>query len=299
MLTSEEPTRFGIGCLGSRLMTGVLDPVRADAFKDLLNPAKPDEKQATLAEVRAAAGFTGSLSSVLLPKAHYHGWIELHIEQGPLLERENLPLGIVTSIAAPAGYRFTITGLGGHAGALLMPDRKDALCAAAELILSIERNTLGTGAIDTVATVGTCEVHPGAVNSVPSRVVLQVDLRDTDPERRETVIQAVRRDCDDMRKRRGVIVVEELINADAPAQSSARIVETLETICKENDFGYKKMVSRAYHDSLFMAQIAPIAMLFIPCRQGVSHRPDEYAAPEDIARGTKVLAEALARLASE
>ena len=133
-----------------------------------------------------------------LPPNHYHAWVELHIEQGPLLEREGIPLGIVTSIAAPAGYRFTITGFGGHAGALLMPDRKDALCAAAELILSIEKHALATGAIDTVATVGTCDVHPGAVNSVPSRVVLQLDIRDTDPNRREAVMQAVRRDCEEI-----------------------------------------------------------------------------------------------------
>ena len=157
-----------------------------------------------MSAVRTAAGFTGPLSSVRLPPNHYHAWIELHIEQGPLLEREGIPLGIVTSIAAPAGYRFTITGFGGHAGALLMPDRKDALCAAAELILSVEKHALATGAIDTVATVGTCEVHPGAVNSVPSRVVLQLDIRDTDPDRREAVMQAVRRDCEELRQRRKV-----------------------------------------------------------------------------------------------
>ncbi len=299
MLTSEEPTRFGIGCIGSRLISSTLDPARADALKDLQNPDPPDERNVTLAEVRAAAGFAGPLAGVQLPKGYYHGWIELHIEQGPLLEREGIPLGIVTSIAAPAGYRFTITGLGGHAGALLMPDRKDALCAAAEIILSIEKHALATGAIDTVATVGTCDVHPGAVNSVPSRVVLQVDIRDTEPERREGVMQAVRKDCDAIRQRRGVTIIEELVNADEPAHSSPHIVETLEAICRENAMPYKKMVSRAYHDSLFMARIAPVAMIFIPCRGGVSHRPDEFAAPEDIARGTRVLAEALARLASE
>ena len=291
MLTSEEPTRFGIGCLGSRLMSGTLDPERADALTD-----KQDE---TLAKVRAAAGFTGPLSSVRLPPNYYHAWVELHIEQGPLLEREQLTLGIVTSIAAPAGYRFTITGLGGHAGALLMPDRRDALCAAAELILSIEKHALATGAIDTVATVGTCDVHPGAVNSVPSRVTLQVDIRDTDPDRREAVMQAVRTDCALLEKRRDVKIEEKLVNADAPAQSSPHIVETIEAACIENGIKYKKMVSRAYHDSLFMARIAPIAMIFIPCRGGVSHRPDEYAAPEDIARGTSVLAQVLAKLAAE
>ena len=160
-----------------------------------------------------------------------------------------------------------------------MPDRKDALCAAAELILSIEKHALATGAIDTVATVGTCDVHPGAVNSVPSRVVLQVDIRDTDPGRREAVMQAVRRDC------------EEFANAARSRSPKNWSTPTLrrnplrtpssycEDICAEQGIAYKKMVSRAYHDSLFMARIAPIAMIFIPCRNGVSHRPDEYATP--------------------
>lgn len=291
MFTSEEPTRFGIGCLGSRLLSGTLDPNRADALQD--------KNETPLSSVRSAAGFTGPLSSVPLSTNHYHAWIELHIEQGPLLEREGVPIGIVTSIAAPAGYRFTITGFGGHAGALLMPDRKDALCAAAELILSIEKHAIGTGAIDTVATVGTCEVYPGAVNSVPSRVVLQLDIRDTDPLRRESVMHAVRHDCNGLRHNRKVTITEELVNADAPAQSSPDIVQLLEKICSEQKIAHKKMVSRAYHDSLFMARIAPIAMIFIPCRNGVSHRPDEYAAPADIVLGTRVLSQALAKLASE
>ena len=291
MFTSEEPTRFGIGCLGSRLLSGTLDPDRADGLRD--------KDESPLSAVRANAGFVGSLSSVRLPSNHYHAWVELHIEQGPLLEREGIPLGIVTSIAAPAGYRFTITGFGGHAGALLMPDRKDALCAAAELILSIEKHALATGAIDTVATVGTCDVHPGAVNSVPSRVVLQLDIRDTNPDRREAVMLTIRQDCEELRQRRKVTIVEEMVNADTPAQSSPHTVQVLEQICADQGIAYRKMVSRAYHDSLFMARIAPIAMIFIPCRNGVSHRPDEYAAPPDIARGTYVLAQALAKLASE
>jgi N-carbamoyl-L-amino-acid hydrolase len=291
MFTSEEPTRFGIGCLGSRVLSGTLDPSRADSLQD--------KNEAPLSSVRTAAGFAGPLSSVPLSPNHYHAWIELHIEQGPLLEREGIPIGIVASIAAPAGYRFTINGFGGHAGALLMPDRKDALCAAAELILSIEKHAIATGAIDTVATVGTCDVYPGAVNGVPSRVVLQLDIRDTNPLRRESVMQAVRHDCDELRRRRKVTITEELVNADAPAQSAPAILQLLEKICSEQKIAYKKMVSRAYHDSLFMARVAPIAMIFIPCRNGVSHRPDEYASPADIALGTRVLAHALAKLASE
>lgn len=291
MFTAEEPTRFGIGCLGSRLLSGTLDPQRADAMID--------KDETPLAVIRKDAGYDGPLSTVRLPQGHYSAWIELHIEQGPLLEREGIPLGVVTSIAAPASYRFTIAGLGGHAGALLMPDRRDALCAASELVLSIERNALATGSIDTVATVGTCEVHPGAVNSVPSRVVLQLDIRDTDPNRRESVMQAVRSDIDNLRRRRGVAITEELLNADEPAQSDPHIIEVLSNTCEQRGLKYKEMVSRAYHDSLFMARIAPMAMLFIPCRNGVSHRPDEFAAPNDIARGVSVLAGALAKLASE
>jgi N-carbamoyl-L-amino-acid hydrolase len=295
LLTSEEPTRFGIGCVGSRLISGTLSPERADA----LHGAQRGSEDETLAQVRSAAGFTGPLSSVRLPNGHYHAWVELHIEQGPLLEREGIPLGIVTAIAAPAGYRFTIEGIGGHAGALLMPDRRDALCAAAELILSIEKHALATGVIDTVATVGTCDVYPGAVNSVPSRVKLQIDVRDIDPVRREGVMQGVRRDVEAIGKLREVRVSETLVNADQPALSSPHIVAVLDEVCRSYGITPKHMVARAYHDSSFIAGIAPIAMIFIPCRGGVSHRPDEYAAPGDIALGARVLAATLATLAAE
>ena len=296
LLTSEEPTRFGIGCLGSRLLSGTLDPVRADSLPDSLT-------EGTLAQVRAAAGFAGPLSTLRLTSGHYHAWVELHIEQGPLLEREQVPLGIVTSIAAPAGYRFTLNGLGGHAGALLMPDRRDALCAAAELILAIERHTLAantaSGTSDSVATVGACAVHPGNVNSVPSRVTLQLDIRDIDPHRRESIMQAVRLDVAALQQKRGVTITEEIINADAPTRCDPHIVNVLQTICAEHGISAKMMVSRAYHDTSFMALIAPVAMIFIPCRNGVSHRPDEFASPADMTRGTHILAHALARLASE
>jgi N-carbamoyl-L-amino-acid hydrolase len=180
-----------------------------------------------------------------------------------------------------------------------MPDRRDALCAAAELILSIEKHALATRAIDTVATVGICDVYPGAVNSVPSRVTLQVDVRDTDPVRREGVMNAVRSDIASIAVRREVRIAEEFVNADPPAISSPHIVSVLDEVCAGLGITPKHMVSRAYHDSSFMACIAPISMIFIPCRNGVSHRPDEYAAPADIERGARVLAAALGKLASE
>ncbi len=303
MFTSEEPTRFGIGCIGSRLLGGVLDPAAADQLPDRLPETEPTASLGlTLHQVRTAAGFTGPLGSVRLAPDFYHAWVELHIEQGPLLERDGIDLGIVTHIAAPASFRYTVSGVGGHAGALLMPDRRDALCAAAELILSVETHTLAANrnadSVDSVATVGTVAVHPGAVNSVPSRVTLMLDIRDTSVARRDSIMGALHADLRAIEGRRGVTIQEEQVNADRPAVSSEQIVSTLESLCKQEGLSYRKMVARAYHDSSFMACIAPIAMLFIPCRNGVSHRPDEYATPESIAQGTRLLALALAALAA-
>jgi N-carbamoyl-L-amino-acid hydrolase len=296
VFTAEEPTRFGLGCLGSRLMGGALEAGAADGLRDLT-----DAGARTLADVRRAAGFGGDLGSVRLDAGHYKAFMELHIEQGPLLERDGQRIGIVTSIAAPASYRFGIEGFGGHAGALLMPDRRDALCAAAELILAVERSALEVGTIDTVATVGTCAVHPGAVNSVPSRVTLELDLRDTDPARRERVMAAIRTASAEIAARRGVRIGETLVNADRPAVCDAGIVEAIAAASggAGSGMGTRRMVSRAYHDTLFMAAICPVGMIFIPCRNGVSHRPDEYARREDIVLGTAVLAQAILGLASE
>lgn len=291
MLTAEEPTRFGIGCLGSRLLAGAIDAQAADRLTDA--------EGSTLLEVRTWAGYSGSLSDVRLAEGHYSAWIELHIEQGPLLERDGFDLGVVTNIAAPASYRFAITGLGGHAGALLMPDRRDALCAAAELVLAIEQAAHATGSTDTVATVGTCDVFPGAVNSVPSRVALTLDLRDTDTNRREIAMQQIRSATQDIAQRRDVRIQEDLVNADLPASCSSDLINLLEGCARLHNARSRRLVSRAYHDTLFLARIAPVAMLFLPCRNGVSHRPDEYSSPAAIALGAAVLAEALSHLSAE
>ncbi|RZU39005.1 M20 family metallo-hydrolase [Edaphobacter modestus] len=291
LFTAEEPTRFGIGCFGSRLLTGVLDSTADDNLRD--------SEGLTLAQLRQQAGYIGSLESVRLPRDYYAAFVELHIEQGPLLERERVSIGIVTNIAAPAGLRISIEGEGGHAGAVLMPDRRDAFCAAAEIVLAVEKSARGTGAIDTCGTVGKCQIHPGAVNSIPSKVLLEVDIRDTDEQRRNRVLEEVKDACARIASARGVIIRLELVNADSPAHSSAGIIDAIVEATEALGLSYKKMVSRAYHDSLFMARIAPMSMIFIPCRGGVSHRPDEFAAPEDIANGTRVLAHTLAHLASQ
>ncbi len=290
IFTAEEPTRFGIGCLGSRMMANSLTPAQA---RTLL-----DREGRGLDELRASAGFKGSLESVALEQGRFDGFVELHIEQGPLLEQERFDIGLVTHIAAPASLRILVEGEGGHAGARLMPGRKDALAAAAELILALEKAAKSTGAIDTVATAGVCEVFPGAVNSIPSRVRLETDIRDIEGVRRDSVIAALHEACKEVQERRGVTITSELVNADPPATCDGTILAALEDSAKASGKSYKKMVSRAYHDSLFMSRIAPVAMLFIPCRGGVSHRPDEYASPEWIGAGVHVLARALALLAS-
>jgi ureidoglycolate amidohydrolase len=181
---------------------------------------------------------------------------------------------------------------------VLMPDRKDAFCAAAEIVLAIEASALATGVVDTCATVGKCNIYPGAVNSIPSRVEMDADIRDTDEARRNGVLAAVEQACARVAAKRRVQVKVVAINADAPATSSPKIVQAIVEAASENGLAYKKMVSRAYHDSLFMSRIAPVAMVFIPCRGGVSHRPDEYSAPHEIENGARVLAGTLARLSS-
>jgi ureidoglycolate amidohydrolase len=290
IFTAEEPTRFGIGCLGSRLLSGTLSP---DAARKLT-----DKAGATVEEVRREAGMPGELEQLTLPNGYYKAFVELHIEQGPLLERQKIPLGVVTQIAAPASFRVSLEGAGGHAGGVPMPDRHDALCAAAELILAIETAARTSGAVDTVATVGICEVFPGAVNSIPSRVHVSVDIRDTDLQRRDAVIVSMEQTSRAISARRQVSIHTDLLNADAPANCDPAIIEALSASCRKHEFNFLPMVSRAYHDSLFMSRISPVAMLFIPCRNGYSHRPDEYAAPDDIARGVLVLAETLAALSA-
>jgi N-carbamoyl-L-amino-acid hydrolase len=288
--TAEEPTRFGVGCLGSRLMAGVLGPEADEALRD--------KEGESLRTARRRAGFAGDLASVRLAQGRYAAFVELHIEQGPVLEREGIAIGIVTNIVGPSSFFITVEGQGGHAGGVLMPDRHDALCGAAELIVKIEALAHGSGSIDTVATVGICDVHPGAINSIPSRVKLGVDLRDTDGKRRDRVLGEIQKAAQEIGQQRQLQITTQMLNADEPAVSSPEILAAIAQGCEEEGLQSREIVARAYHDSSFMAQIAPMAMIFIPCRNGVSHRPDEYAAPEHIVDGVKVLARTLAGLAS-
>ncbi len=289
MFTSEEPTRFGIGCLGSRALCGSMSADQMIALRD------PEGRG--FDEIRRVTGYSGDLSAVQLPEGYYSAFVELHIEQGPILERERMPIGIVTAIAAPAALRVTWEGEGGHAGAVLMPDRRDALCAAAEAVVQVESAARDIGGADTVSTTGVCRVHPGAINSIPDRVTLEIDVRDIDVATRDRVVDRIREAIDAIAEKRRVTTRVELLNADPPATMARVVVDAVGEACAALGLASRPITSRAYHDSLFMARIAPTGMIFIPCKGGISHRPEESSEPAEIARGIEVLALTLARLA--
>ncbi|XP_024035022.1 ureidoglycolate hydrolase-like [Citrus sinensis] len=251
MFTSEEPTRYGISCLGSRLLAGI-----ESLAKDLTSTV--DGQNISFLDGARSAGYAkehNDLSSVFLKKGSYSAFVELHIEQGPILEEEGTSIGIVTAIAAPASMKVDFEGNGGHAGAVLMPNRNDAGLAAAELALAVEKHVLESGSIDTVGTVGILELHPGAINSIPSKSHLEIDTRDIDEKRRNSVIEKIHQSAITIAKNRAVTLSEfKIVNQDPPALSEKSIIEAVEAASKELNLTHKFMISRAYHDSLFMAR---------------------------------------------
>ncbi|KAG5554495.1 hypothetical protein RHGRI_012140 [Rhododendron griersonianum] len=251
MFTSEEPTRFGISCLGSRLMAG------SEALEKALKKTV-DSKNISFLDAARSAGYAK---------------------------------------AAPASIKVDFEGNGGHAGAVLMPNRNDAGLAAAELTLAVEKHVLDSGSIDTVGTVGILELHPGAINSIPSKSHLEIDTRDIDEDRRNTVIEKIHHSALAIAQKRDVKLSEfKIVNQDPPALSHDSIIKAMEASSQELNLAHKLMISRAYHDSLFMARISPMGMIFIPCYKGYSHKPEEFSSNEDIANGVKVLALTLAKL---
>jgi N-carbamoyl-L-amino-acid hydrolase len=246
---------------------------------------------------RGQAGLSGDPAGVRIADGTYAGFIELHIEQGPILEQGNLAIGTVEKIAAPASLRLQLTGVGGHAGGTLMPGRRDALLAGAEIALQVEQAALASGSPDTVATTGVFRIEPGAVNSVPCHATLEIDLRDTQLASRDDTLLKIETAAAEICRRRRIGLQLERVNVDAPAVCDATLVQLVADVCQNLELPFARLISRAYHDSLFMARICPTTMIFIPCRGGVSHRPDEYSSPKQICDGVAVLASTLRRLA--
>ena len=286
----EEP-RFGTGCVGSRAAAGELERSDLDRLRD--------REGVSMAEALREAGFDPDrLADARIDPATVHALVELHIEQGIVLETGGERVGVVTAIAAPHDFRLTFHGAATHAGATPMGLRRDALVGAAEAMLVIERLAQQSPSGTTVGTVGVLRARPGAINIVPGEVELDVDVRDSDLAAREQVVDAIVTGAGEIAQRRGLDVGVVPIVDDVPVQCDALVVQAAEAACRELGLSFRTMTSGAYHDAMIMGRRVPVGMVFVPSAGGVSHHPDEYTAPEDLERGVRVLAGTLARLAA-
>ena len=286
----EEP-RFGAGCIGSRAMAG--DLAREDL--DRLT----DRDGVSLADALRGAGLDpDEIADARLDPATVHAFVELHIEQGAVLESTGTQIGVVTAIAAPHDLRLTVRGAATHAGATPMGLRHDALAGAAELMGVLEELAAGSASGTTVGTVGVLRVHPGAINVVPGTVELDVDVRDVDLAVRDAVVDALLARGGEITARRGLELEIAEIVRDEPAPCAPWIVDAVRSACAELGVSHREMHSGAYHDAMVLARRVPIGMVFVPSDGGISHHPDEHTAPDDLDRGVEVLAGTLARLAA-
>ena len=284
----EEP-RFGTGCIGSRALVGALGRDDLDRLHD--------RDGVTLAQALSGAGFDPDrIGDAVLDAGNVHAFLELHIEQGAVLETHGERVGVVTAIAAPHDLRLTFRGAATHSGATPMDLRRDALAGAAEAMVELERLARSSASGTTVGTVGVVRVRPGAINVVPGEVELDVDIRDSDLDAREAVVDGLLAASRAICERRGLELAAEPIVEDVPVTCSPVVVDAAAAACEALDLPYRRMTSGAYHDAMILAARVPVGMLFVPSRGGVSHHPDEYTAPEQIDDGVRVLARTLATL---
>jgi len=286
----EEP-RFGTGCVGSRAAAGELERADLDRLRD--------RKGTSMAQALGDAGFDPDrLREARIDPATVHALVELHIEQGAVLESQGESIGVVTAIAAPHDFRLTLRGAATHAGATPMDLRRDALAGAAEAMVALERAARESRSGTTVATVGVLRLRPGAINVVPGEVELDVDVRDSDLAAREEVADAIVDAAREIAGRRGLELEVTPIVKDVPVACDERVVEAAEAACVELGLSHRRMTSGAYHDAMIMGRRVPIGMIFVPSVGGISHHPDEQTEPDDLDRGVQVLAGTLARLAA-
>ncbi len=287
----EESSRFGIHTMGSKVMSGIASP---DAWQNV-----KDQHGTPLARVLAARG----LDLARLPEAarrpgELKAFVEVHIEQCFVLEQAGIPIGVVEAIAAPIRLKLTVEGVASHSGATPMGKRRDALVTAARLVLAVENEAKKRADRRIVGTVGILKVAPGALNVVPGRAELWVDIRGIDEVSLAETAAAVRVAAESVAAQEGTLVTVDTVAADTPVPMDPEVLAAIEAACQRLGVRSQRMPSGAGHDAMNMARIAPAGMIFIPCRGGVSHNPDEYASPADIVRGMDVLTEALASLAS-
>jgi allantoate deiminase len=226
-------------------------------------------------------------------------YVELHIEQGPVLEAKGQPLGVVTAIVGQNRLRVTVTGQASHAGTVPMDMRRDALAGTAEMIAMIEKTALAHFADRMVATVGQIEAAPGATNIIPGRVTFSIDLRSADDARRREALVKIEQEARRIAAARGLEVSFEPQFDTAHTPCAPHLQNAIERAIL--DLGHKpvRLVSGAGHDAQMMARLCPMAMVFVRCRGGISHNPAEFASEADIGAGIAALIRFIARLAAE
>ncbi|MBV9820593.1 MAG: allantoate amidohydrolase [Solirubrobacterales bacterium] len=269
----EEGVRFGTGYLASSVVAGCFDAAdleRRDGEGVILSDA-----------LRAFGGDPDGLLGARRDPTDLIGYYEVHIEQGPVLEGDGAPLGVVTAIAGQTGGQVVFTGEAGHAGTVPMALRRDALGAAAEFVSALE--ALARDRDGVVATVGTVEVEPGARNVIPGRVVLSLDVRHPLDSVRESVLTRLRERAGAVAGARGVGVEWQLGKGVGAVETSARLTALLAEAVSMSGHPVVRLPSGAGHDAVMLSRIAPIAMLFVRCAGGISHNPAEAVTVEDVA----------------
>jgi allantoate deiminase len=276
----EEGTRFGTAFLGSAVLAGRFDAAdlrRVDATGITLGEA-----------IGEYGGDPGGLDAAARAPGSLAGYVEVHIEQGPVLDESDVALGVVTAIAGQARAVLRFSGVAGHAGTVPMELRHDALGAAAEVVLAAEALARETASL--VATVGRLAVEPGASNVIPGSAELSLDVRHPDDAARAAAVGRLRQRAAQAGEARGVGVEwEELLDQPAVA-CDASLSEQMVRAVEGAGLGPARLASGAGHDAAVMAAIAPVAMLFVRCAGGVSHHPDESVTEADVALAVDALA---------
>jgi allantoate deiminase len=275
----EEGLRFASTYLGSRALAGTFE------IADL---ARTDATGVTMAEaVRAFGGDPGLIGDDRWREGALLGYCEVHIEQGPALEARGLPVGVVSAITGQNRYALTFAGVAGHAGTVPMEQRHDALAAAAEFVLVVEREARGRPGL--VATVGQLQVQPGAVNVIPGQVDLSLDVRHADDATRAGAAEQILEHANAIAGKRHLAVAIELISENVSVPCSPRLVSLLSQAVAGLGHEAVELPSGAGHDGVTMSRLTDVAMLFVRCKGGVSHNPAESVTAEDVGVAIDVL----------
>lgn len=277
----EESSRFGAATLGSKAMRGKLTLNDLHRLVDKQGISLYD----ALKERKLHPDDIESMAYNQPVKA----FIEMHIEQGKVLEHEQKQIGIVSGIAGPERFYVTICGNADHSGATPMNLRHDALCGASKIILGIEEVTSMQEEPPVVGTVGIAEVVPGAMNVIPGSVKLGVDIRSISKVARDSVVFLIKELIEVIAEKRGLSYTIEPIAQDHPVAMHPAMIREIEEAVKSVGIDYMTMPSGAGHDAMHWTEVAPTGMIFIPCRDGISHNPAEFAAMNDIVVGAEVL----------